>query len=190
MPYLLEEYHHRVFGAVASLKAQFLRPEWRRMQHIDAYMRLPAAKREEAMAAALGAQPAADVQRPRAADSEALAQADALRWLDYRTGRLGGDEATACRELLSFWAIELHKSLDSFDFPEAWKRTRADKLLKEIRSVCETMIRFDREKRDYADASFANAMTMLNLAYDLHEAMDEQLLKAVGGAKRPVLTEK
>ena len=195
--YVLEEYHHRVFGAVASLKAQFLRPEWHRIQEMNKYTQLPPAEQKKAMAEANGALPAAaDVQAPRSEDSDALLRADALRWLAYRTQRNGGDEGRALRELIQYWATELHKSLESMDFPDKWRLSKAGQLFSEIEQTGAEMIREESFKcahcstvnKDYPGATFPNAMKIWLRLYDMHEEMDKLLAEAVGGAKRPVLT--
>ena len=99
--YILEGYHHRVFGAVASLKGQFEGPEWRRLQEMHKYDALSGPEREKAMASAIGPLPAAaDVQAPRAEDSNALLRADALRWLAYRTAATREDIThNSCRAM-------------------------------------------------------------------------------------------
>ena len=185
--YILEGYHHRVFGAVASLKGQFEGPEWRRLQEMHKYEALSGPEREKAMASAIGPLPAAaDVQAPRAEDSNALLRADALRWLAYRTSRLGGDEDKAVRDLIRFWAVEFNKSVESLDFPAKWRNTTAGKLFREIKAISEDMIR--PQERDYPEATFANGMKIWLKLFDMHEAMDSLLVKAVGGAPRPMLT--
>ncbi len=189
--WLEEAYHHRVFGAVGSLVAHFQRPEWHRMQNVHLYLTKPSPEREKAMAAALGVQAASEgAKGSRADNSDSLMRADALRWLDYRVKRLGCDEARAYRDLLFFWATEFHKSVMSLDFPDAWKGTPADKLYQELKTVSEAMIVVDKAKRDYPGATYENATQLFSLVYELHLALDDALLSAIGGASRPVLTRK
>ncbi|MBM4406952.1 MAG: hypothetical protein FJ039_12420 [Chloroflexi bacterium] len=188
MPYILEEYHHRVFGGVSSITAHFLRPEWNRMQHIQSYMILSPEQRSDALAGALAAQDASDAAKvSRQDNSTALMQADALRWLAYRKERLQADDARAFRDLLSFWAVEFHKSVMSLDFPTKWKKTKAGALYETIVKTSELMLVQEKPSRDFPNATWENGMILWNAVYHLNEELDTLLYKLTGGAPRPVL---
>ncbi len=188
MPYILEEYHHRVFGGVASITAHFLRPEWNRMQLIQDYMLLPQEKRADAMAAARSAQDSYDAAKASRQDNSAsLMRADALRWLAYRKERLQADDARAFRDLLSFWTVEFHKSVMSLDFPTKWKKSKAGAIYDTIVKTSELMLVQEKPSRDFPNATWENAMIIWNAIYHMNEELDGLLFKATGGAPRPVL---
>ena len=183
--YVLKPYHNRVFGAIASLKGQFLRPEWQRLNTIALYVDLPEARKQEAMDRATAAIPAASEFKSPADMSEALAEADGLRWLAARTARHAGDEAKAFREMIGFWAADFKQAVVSLDFPDKWKNTKSGRILKQIAAVTDDMLVQDRPTRDRPQATFTNAMKLYDLVYELHIAMDDQLAKLSGGAPRP-----
>jgi len=186
--YILEPHHHRTFGGVASIKHHFERAEFLRLHHLSNHIQKPKKEKDAAMAAALGPLPAAaDFQGSRAADSKALLEADALRWLAYRMQRLSCDDERAFQDLIFFWVTEFHKSVDSTDIPQAWRYARAGELLEEIRMISEEMLRRDPETKGFPAATWTRVYKLLDRTYELELAMDEELLKAAGGSKRPVI---
>ena len=183
--YVLKPYHNRMFGAIASLKGQFLRPEWQRLNTIALYVGLPEGKKNEAMSRATAAIPAASEFKSPADMSEALAEADGLRWLAARTARHDGDEAKAFREMIGFWAGDFKQALASLDFPDKWKNMKSGRILKQMTAITDDMLVQDRPTRDRPQATFGNAMKLYDLVYELHIALDDQLAKLTGGAPRP-----
>lgn len=186
---VLERYHHRVFGGIPSVKQHFVTAEWQRIQQMRIYLALPEDQKKQAMASALGAQPAvADLKEPRGDNSKTLLRVDALRWLAARAAKAGGDEQKALRELISYWAREFNQAVASLDFPDKWKDTDAGRLFQDLKTTAASMLKFDKEKRDFPNATWDNAMRAYNSIFELHTAMDELLFQTVGGSSRAVLT--